>query len=212
MSRFGPEPRDFFEGIYQDTAPWDIGAAQPALLALFDEFPPGEPILDVGCGTGDLAIALAQRGHRVLGADFAERAIAQAKERAAALPSVVGERLAFTVADALRPSAIAGDFAAVVDSGFLHLFDDDDRDRFAAELARTLAAGGRYYLLAFATEFDLPNTPRRVGEEELRRRFAAEQGWAVLALRPASFESRIAPVPAIAACIERRPTQDASHA
>ena len=98
-----------------------------------------------------------------------------------------------------------------MDSGFLHLFDDDDRDRFAEELARTLAAGGRYYLLAFATDFDLPNTPRRVGEEELRRRFSAQKGWAVLALRPASFESRMAPVPAIAACIERRPTQDASH-
>jgi len=210
MSRFGPEPRDFFDGIYRESPPWDIGAAQPALLSLLDEFPPGDPILDVGCGSGDLAITLAHRGHRVLGVDFAERAIGQAREKAAALAPDVARRVEFAVADALRPSALGRDFAAVVDSGFFHLFEDDDRDRFAAELARTLAPGGRYYLLAFAIEFDIPNTPRRVDDAELRQRFSAERGWEVLALRAATFESRIAPVPAIAACIERRADPDAS--
>jgi hypothetical protein len=73
----------------------------------------------------------------------------------------------------------------------------------ARELADTLLPGGRYYLLAFAVEFDMQNTPLKVSEDELRARFTAENGWRILTVRPAQFESRIAPVPAVAACIER---------
>ena len=32
MSRFGDDPRAFFDGVYQGVAPWGIGAAQPALV------------------------------------------------------------------------------------------------------------------------------------------------------------------------------------
>ena len=32
MSRFGPGPQAFFDAVYRDPAPWDIGEAQPALL------------------------------------------------------------------------------------------------------------------------------------------------------------------------------------
>ncbi len=200
MARFTP---DFFDSIYRETPPWDIGAAQPALTALMDEFPPAGPVLDAGCGSGDLAIALARRGMQVLGVDVVEAAIAQARAKAQALPPEVAQRLEFQVGDALRPTLLRRQSGAVVDSGFFHLFEQEQRDRFAEELAGTLRPGGRFYLLAFATEFDMPNTPRKVTEKELRARFSAEAGWRILAVRPAQFESRIAPVPAIAACIER---------
>ncbi|HEX8271055.1 MAG TPA: class I SAM-dependent methyltransferase [Longimicrobiaceae bacterium] len=205
MSRFGPDPRAFFDGVYGETPPWDVGGAQPALAALFAEHPPAGPVLDVGCGSGDLAIALAQRGLEVLGIDFVDAAIAHARGKAAALPPEVAARLELRVADALRPSLLGRRFGSVVDSGFLHLFDVAECDRFAGELASALVPGGRYYLLAFAVEFDIPHSPRAIGEEELRARFTAERGWRVVAVRPAEFLSRIAPVPATAACIERLP-------
>ncbi|HEU0053327.1 MAG TPA: class I SAM-dependent methyltransferase [Longimicrobium sp.] len=205
MSRFGEDPRAFFDLVYTDAAPWDVGAAQPALTALFDEHPPEGPVLDAGCGTGDLAIEVARRGLSVLGVDFVEAAVAEARERAAALPPGSADRLAFAVGDALHPSALGREFGAVVDSGFFHLFDQETRDRFAEELAGAIRPGGRYYLLAFAVEFPVPNTPLKVTEEELRARFSREAGWRTLALRPATFESRIAPVPAVAACFERLP-------
>ena len=41
------------------------------------------------------------------------------------------------------------------------------------------------------------------GPDELRARFSPECGWTMLACRPAEFQSRIQPVPAIAACMER---------
>ncbi|HEU4886188.1 MAG TPA: methyltransferase domain-containing protein [Longimicrobium sp.] len=200
MPRFTP---DFFDSVYRETPPWDIGAAQPAMMALLDDYPPAGPVLDVGCGSGDLAIALAGRGVQVLGIDVVEAAIEQARAKAESHPPEVARLLEFQVADALRPTLLQRRFGAVVDSGFYHVFEQDNRDVLARELAGTLLPGGRYYLLAFATEFDMPNTPLKVTEDELRARFTAESGWRILGVRPAQFESRYAPVPAVAACIER---------
>lgn len=203
MSGFGPDAQDVFRRLYDDVPPWDVGDAQPALSALLDAHPPVAPVLDAGCGSGDLAVALARRGHEVVGVDYVEAAIAQARAKSAAEPPEVAARLHFVVADATRPSAL-GRFGAVVDSGFFHVLDDAQRDAFVGELAQALVEGGRYYLLAFATDFGIPNTPRRVTADEVRARFGAANGWRVVALHEARFENRIAPVPATAACIERR--------
>ena len=205
MSRFGPDPRAFFDSVYRESTlpPWDIGGPQPALSALFAAHPPESPVLDVGCGSGDLVIALAQDGLEVLGIDFVEAAIEQARQRAAALPPEVARLANFQVADALQPSRLGRQFGAIVDCGFFHLFDQDTRDRFGGELAAALRPGGRYYLHAFATEFPIPNTPLQVTEDELRARFTPEKGWRILELQATEFQSRIAPVPAVCACIER---------
>lgn len=210
MSRFGSNPHAFFNSVYRQIPPWDVGKPQPALMNLLAEFPPRDPILDVGCGAGDLAIYLAQLGHRVVGIDFVEAAIAQAREKTSALPSQVASGLEFQVADALQPSLLKREFGAVVDSGFLHLLEPDECDRFVADLSRTLLSGGRYYLLAFATEFQIPNAPRAISEDELRARFSAAKGWLIREIRPAEFLSRVAaPTPAISACIERLRTDQA---
>ncbi|HEX2990387.1 MAG TPA: class I SAM-dependent methyltransferase [Anaerolineales bacterium] len=207
MSRFGSDPREFFEFVYSDVPPWDIGGPQPALSTLFSEFPPADPILDVGCGSGDLAIHLARLGHRVTGVDFVETAITQAQQKAARLPAELTRLLDFQIADALQPSLLGRQFGSVVDSGFYHLFDPDQGQRFLDDVAKSLLPGGRYYLLAFAIDFSLPNLPRGVSEQELRARFTSEKGWKILDLRPAEFLSRVAPpVAAVRACVERMPT------
>ena len=43
------------------------------------ELPPGLEVLDLGTGTGNLAAALAARGHRVTGLDFSERSLARTR-------------------------------------------------------------------------------------------------------------------------------------
>lgn len=39
MSRFGADPRQFFEAVYRDAAPWDIGERQPAMASLLADYP-----------------------------------------------------------------------------------------------------------------------------------------------------------------------------
>lgn len=204
VSRFGPDPQSFFNSVYRDVAPWDIGEVQPAMAKLLARFPPAGPVLDIGCGSGDLAIYLAQTGLEVVGVDFVAAAIEQACRKARALSSEIKGKLEFRVGDALHPTLLKRQFGAVVDSGFFHLFTTDQCDHLVDEVAATLRAGGRYYLQEFATEFHLPNTPRAVLEAEIRARFTAERGWRILEVASVEFLNRIAPVPATIACIERK--------
>ena len=62
--------------------------AYAADLKVWDELADrcGDPILELGAGTGRLAIYLARRGHRVIGLDHDEELIAAQRERAAGLP------------------------------------------------------------------------------------------------------------------------------
>lgn len=57
-------------------------AAMTALFSLMA--PPPARVVEFGCGTGWLALCLAQRGYRVLGVDIAEDAVRHAREAAQA--------------------------------------------------------------------------------------------------------------------------------
>jgi cyclopropane fatty-acyl-phospholipid synthase-like methyltransferase len=204
MTRFGADSHAFFSGVYGDVPPWDIGGAQPDMAALIAEVPPTGPVLDVGCGSGDLAIHLAHSGLEAVGIDFVATAIEHALQKRAGLPAEIANRLEFAVADATRPSLLKRDFGAVVDSGFLHVLAPEQTDAFIDEIAAVLRPGGLLYLHEFAIEFPVPNTPRQVTEDEVRTRFTPERGWRIRVLRSGGFQNRVAaPVPATLACIER---------
>ena len=101
------------------------------------ELEPDERVLDVACGTGNLALPAARIGASVTGIDIAPNLISQAKARAAA------ERLAITfeVGDAERLPYADGTFDSIV-TMFGAMFAARP-ERAAAELLRVTRAGGR---------------------------------------------------------------------
>ncbi len=102
-------------------------------------------VLDVGTGTGDLALALAREGDgpEVVGLDFAGAMLDVAKHRAER--TQVNERARFVMGDALRPPLANGSVDAVV-SGFL-LRNVDGLPQVFAAMARVLRPGGRLVIL-----------------------------------------------------------------
>ena len=68
--------RSTFESAYAGAAPWDIGRPQRALVEVADRI--AGSVLDAGCGTGENALFLAARGHKVTGIDFLAEPIARA--------------------------------------------------------------------------------------------------------------------------------------
>ena len=204
MSGEGFPGQAFFDAVYTGDVPWDIGAPQPDLIDLIEAFPPHGRVVDLGCGTGDLVIAIAAQGHQVLGVDFAAAAIEEAEWRLQVEPPEVRARVELQVGDALRPSLLAGEIGSVVDSGFYHLFDAETRATLVHDLGRALPVGGRYYMLGFAIAIPAPDVPKQVTAEELGELFSEEAGWKILEIRAGSFRTRgFDEIPSVALCAER---------
>jgi cyclopropane fatty-acyl-phospholipid synthase-like methyltransferase len=172
--------RAAFEGLYAGPAPWDIGRPQRELVAIADRIT--SPVLDAGCGTGEHALFLASRGHRVVGIDFVEEAIRRARAKAAQR----GLAVEFLVEDATTLADWGERFASAIDWGLFHVFSDADRRRYVRGLARVLEPGGRLFLACFSDEEPGTEGPRRVSRQELYDAFA--DGWEVESVRPVRCE------------------------
>ena len=174
--------RSTFESAYAGQAPWDIGRPQQALLEVADRITGS--VLDAGCGTGENALFIASRGHKVTGIDFLEEPIQRAKRKAAAR----GLSATFLVMDALALNDLPEVFDSVLDSGLFHVFSDEDRRRYVEGLASVLRLGGRLFLLCFSDEEPGAQGPRRVSKTELDGAFA--QGWVIESIEPVRAEVR----------------------
>lgn len=108
---------------------------------------PGQQLLDLCCGTGDLALVLAERvrpGGTVLGLDAAEAPLAVARRRAAERPWLP---LSFRLGDALATGLATGEVDGVAMAyGLRNLADPGAGLR---ELRRLLRPGGRAAVLDF---------------------------------------------------------------
>jgi 2-polyprenyl-3-methyl-5-hydroxy-6-metoxy-1,4-benzoquinol methylase len=97
---------------------------------------PGSKVLDVACGTGNLAIPAARGGAKVVGVDIASNLIQQARQRAAA----EGVQVQFEEGDAEQLQFGDGEFDVVV-TMFGAMFAPRP-ERTAQELLRVVRPGG----------------------------------------------------------------------
>jgi 2-polyprenyl-3-methyl-5-hydroxy-6-metoxy-1,4-benzoquinol methylase len=176
-----PEPwdRSYADGSAQKQ--WDIGAPQPAIIALADAGLIESPVLDVGCGTGENTLLLASRGLEVTGVDWARTAIERARQSAHERDLAT----IFEVADALALEQLGARFRTVIDSGLFHVFEPDEAVRYAASLRSVTLPGGALHLLCFSDREPDWGGPHRISEAQLRAAFT--DGWRVESAEPATF-------------------------
>ncbi len=156
--------------------PWDGHPLAQSLRTLVEgdgSLPTGKA-LELGCGTGDCSIYLAEHGWQVTAVDYVKQALEKARAKADAAGAVIN----FADADVTRlSSASLGDkFGLIVDNGCLHNRSDPDRDAYVREVSAIAAPGARLLVVAFEPggRFGV----RGVEPAEMERRFS--RGWTTL--------------------------------
>lgn len=117
-------------------------------IANLAQLQPGESVLDVGCGTGTLALVAKQRvgeTGQVCGIDPGSRQIARARGKAARSGSVID----FQVGGVERLPYADRSFDAVVTTFVMHHLTGALKDRALNEIRRVLKPGGRLLVVDF---------------------------------------------------------------
>ncbi|GAB1816391.1 class I SAM-dependent methyltransferase [Mycobacterium sp. MUNTM1] len=159
--------------------PWDGHPLAQSVRDLVEGTPdaaalPAGPALEVGCGTGDCSIYLAQHGWDVTAVDF----VAKPLERARAKARAAGATVEFVQADVtqLSRTGIGANFELIVDNGCLHNMSDADRDAYVREITAVAAPDARLLIVAFVPGGRVG--VRGVDRAEMERRFT--QSWTLL--------------------------------
>jgi cyclopropane fatty-acyl-phospholipid synthase-like methyltransferase len=176
---------------------WHRQQLQRAFLRLMDRQVLGGKVLDIRCGSGELALELASRGLDVTGVDTDESAITRARTSACARRL----NIQYHAADlSWRVAPLVGPFHVVLDTGLFHLLSERRRISLRSTLESFLVEGGRLYLLAAA----IPGSPgpcRPMKWPELNSLFS--RGWDVEAIENEVYELPETRVPANLVTIRR---------
>jgi SAM-dependent methyltransferase len=135
-----------------------LRAERSPLARLLDEAIPDDArVLDLGCGTGQMTIFLANGKRLVVGADLTRASLALAADAARRFGV---ERALFVETDLRRPGLAEGRFDVVLSLGVLH-HTPDPRAAFAS-LARLTRPGGVIVVGLYNAFARLPHRLRRL--------------------------------------------------
>lgn len=187
---------DWDQAYRAEQAPaWNIGEPQPEYAALIDgDAAVRGDVLDAGCGHAELALALAARGHTVVGIDLSSTAVAAAADAARERGL---DNATFAQADISSFTGYDDRFSTIFDSGLLHALPAELRDGYLQSVHRAAAPGARFYILAFGVgafpDHEGPG-PTQFTEEQLRE--VVSRHWRVDEIKPAQLHAALPEGPA----------------
>ena len=146
-------------------AVWDEVAATDAFVGFRDailaaaRLRPGDTIVDLGCGTGLVALDAAESGARVIGVD----ASAEMLERLRSSAQARGlDGLSLVYGDMRRIPLPDASVDAVVSCYAFHHLTDDGKELACAEAFRVLRPGGRFVTVDMMFRFGLGRRDRQI--------------------------------------------------
>ncbi len=191
--RFQPQEFDDWAAVYDQSAGEDTGfpfdGYSRVLQTIVDlaAAQPGQAVLDLGIGTGNLALPFAQRGCSIWGLDFSAAMLALAQKK---LPAAT---LGQVDVRAGWPPAFQRRFDCIVSGYTFHHFWLEEKVQFVQRLlADHLTPGGRLVIgdLAFQNAADEDALRRALGSQwEQEYYWLADEALAALAAAgvPARF-------------------------
>lgn len=193
---------DRFKGRYEaNDTPWDIGQPDFNLVHIVASTPIKPcKALDIGCGTGDNAIWLAQHGFEVTGIDTSEIAIKKAAEKA----SQSHASCRFFMGNFLTSRIAGAQFGFVFDRGLFHVFDsDEERNTLTENVHRHLDKGGLWLSLIGNADEDrqTPGPPQRSARDIVT---AVEPYFEILSLVSGHFGANSPEPPRGWVCLMRK--------
>jgi SAM-dependent methyltransferase len=155
-----------YDAIAELYDPWSRGVTEDVEFYVAEGRKAGGPIVELGVGTGRIAVPTASAGVRVIGVDDSPAMLDVCRTRAAA--AGVAELLDLRVGDLRRPPV--DERARLVTCPFralLHLASDDERLEALAAVRQLLVPGGRFVFDVFApSAADVEETDGRWLERE----------------------------------------------
>ena len=208
MSRQGQgkaKEEQFKEYYTARTTPWDLARPDFNLIDTVTKTPiEACSALNVGCGTGQDSIWLAQHGFLATGVDVSEIALEKARDNAFEAKA----ECTLLLHDFLEREVPGTPFGFVFDRGCFHLFDSHEvRKRFAERTAHHLEEGG-LWLSIIGSADEPPRGPDPLaGPPRLSARDVVadvEPYFKILSLKASHFESDRSTPPRAWACLMRK--------
>src|SRR6266481_4048204 len=179
---------DSFIADYYDESPVVKGRVQDVAFYrdAVREF--GDPVLELGCGTGRITMALAEAGKRITGLDLSERMLERAIKKRAALRVEARERVHFVQGDMARFD-LGEKFRLVIIPfrPFQHLLEVRQQMDCLECVGKHLAPGGRLVLDVFQTDAERMHDPVHMREVPLTEYETADGRRVRISERLAAF-------------------------
>jgi SAM-dependent methyltransferase len=164
MNATKTDPYEAFVGFYDE---WTAGLTDDVTFYVRRALEVAGPVVELGVGTGRIAIPTAQAGQRVIGVDVSPAMLHEARRLAAV--AGVSDRIAFAEADMAGFVAEAPvQLATIPFRSFLHIETTEDQLRCLANVRRSLAPGGRLIMNMFVPD------PAYIVAQDRRRNLHAE--------------------------------------
>jgi len=135
-------------------------------------------VLEVGCGTGEDVLYLAEHGREAWGIDSDRNAVHRAKEKAAERRVQV----VFQVGDPLHAPNWGVHVDNILDCGLFQTLAPKERAQFENALTHSLRPRGHFFLLCLSDQQPANNKPRRVTQKEIRQTFS--KNWHINYIYP----------------------------